>query len=451
MLQLILLLLAFGLMQAAGSFGPLPGIGSSRPAVTMAAGFVLLTGLLAGNLFKQCGLPRLTGYLTLGILVGPHAIGLLTERVLEDLRIFNGAAIALIALTAGAEMDIRKLRPLLRGVAWIAAFSVLGTGLVLAAAVYLLKSWLPFTYGLSVLQMVGLAVVLGITMSAKSPAVVVALRKETESDGPLTRTVLGAVVLADLGVILLFALALSFVRPLLGGAAAEGMTALSVVWEILGSLAVGPAIGILIASFMRSVHSSGSLFMLLIGFLVAEVGQRIHLDPLLIALSAGMMVRNGTRFGDRLHADIEAASMPVYVGFFAVAGATIHLDALATVMFPASVLVITRALSFVVGSRIGAHLAESPDVVRRYAGFGLIPQAGLALALALLFTRSFPQIGDEASALVFGIVGLNELAAPIAYKWALVKSGEAGKLLAQKSDADRAAPEPITSLTPAAE
>jgi hypothetical protein len=67
-------------------------------------------------------------------------------------------------------------------------------------------------------------------------------------------------------------------------------------------------------------------------------------------------------------------------------------------------------------------------VVRKYSGFGLLPQAGLALALALLFTRSFPQLGSEASALVFGIVAINELVAPVAYKWALVRSGEAGRL-----------------------
>jgi Kef-type K+ transport system membrane component KefB len=428
-MQLVLLLIALGLMHAAASFAPEPGLGSGRAAVTLGAGFLLITALLAGNLFKQCRLPRLTGYLVTGLLVGPYAMELVTERMLVDLRIFNGVAISLIALTAGAEMDLRTMRPLLRTIGWITGVAVIGTMAVLAVVSYVLRGWLPFTEGLSTFQLVALVLVLGVTISAQSPAVVVALRREMESDGPVTRTVLGVVVLSDLVVILLFAVSSSFARSVLGGAGSEAISGFGVAWEILGSLAAGTAIGVLIATYLRSVQSSGHLFVLSVGFLVAEVGQRIHLDPLLIALAAGMLVRNKTIYGDRLHADIDAASTPVYIGFFAVAGATIHLDALASVALPASLLVITRAIAFLTGSRLATTLAGSPEAVRRYAGFGLLPQAGLALALALLFTRSFPQLGAEASALIFGIVAINELIAPIAYRWALVASGEAGKLL----------------------
>jgi Kef-type K+ transport system membrane component KefB len=437
MMQILLLLLVFGLMQAAVSFAPTPGIGSARAAVTLAAGFILLAALFSGNLFKRLGLPRLTGYLILGLLAGPSVTGLISERVLIDLRIFNGAAIALIALTAGTEMDFRRMRPLLRGVAWIAGIAVLGTMGLLAFVASSIRAWLPFTEGLTPTQNLALSVVLGITIAAQSPAVVVALRKETNADGPLARTVLGVVVLSDLLVILIFAVALSFARPLLGGVTAGGMSGWLVVWEVVGSLVVGLAIGVLIAAFLRSITSGGPLFVLMTGFLMAEVGQRIHLDPLLIALAAGILVRNRTPYGDRLHAEIEAASTPVYVGFFAVAGATIHLDALARIALPASVFVVTRAAGFLVGSNIAARCAGSPAVVRRYAGFGLLPQAGLALALALLFTRSFPDLGEEAAALVFGIVGLNELVSPIAYKWALVRSGEA------QSQAEEPVPEQV--------
>jgi len=276
---------------------------------------------------------------------------------------------------------------------------------------------------------VALAVVLGLTLSAKSPAVVVALRKETEADGPLTRTVLGVVVVADLLVIVLFALTSAAARGFLSGKPPEPMFAATLAWEIFGSGLAGILIGILIAVYLRTVQSSGALFVVILGFLVAEVGQRIRLDPLLIALSAGILIRNKTIYGDRLHAEIDAASLPVYIAFFAVAGATIHLDVLAVVGLPAMVLLVVRGAGFVFGTRLAGRIAGSPQVVRRYAGFGLLPQAGLALALALLFTRSFPQFGTEASALVFGIVGLNELIAPILYRWALVRSGESGKLL----------------------
>jgi Kef-type K+ transport system membrane component KefB len=427
-MQVILLLILLGLMHAARSFSPLPGLGSGAAGTTLAAGFLLLTALFAGNLFKQLHLPRLTGYLTIGILVGPQVLGLVSEQMLVQLRIFNGVAIALIALTAGTEMDFRSMRPLFRGIAWITGVAVIGTVVLLSAAAYLLRGLLPFTAGLGAAQMVAMAAVLGVSMAAQSPAVVVALRKELEADGPVTKTVLGVVVLSDLVIIVLFALVSSIARALLGGATAETITGGMLAWEIFGSGAAGVLIGVLVAAFLRSAQGGGALFVIIVGFLVAEVGARIHLDPLLVALSAGMFIRNATSHGSRLHAEIEAGSLPVYIAFFSVAGATIHLDALAVVGIPAALFVLIRAAGFLGGSRIAANLAGSPRNVKRYAGFGLLPQAGLALALALLFARSFPQFGAEASALVFGVVALNEMLAPILYRWALVRSGEAGVL-----------------------
>lgn len=427
-MQLGLLVIMIGLMHSASTYAPQAGLGAAPAAITMSAGFLLLSALLMGNLFKAVGLPRLTGYLALGMLVGPQVLGLVGDRMLVELRIFNGVAIALIALTAGTEMDIRGMRPLLRGVAWITVVAVLGTIVLLAGAVYTFSDLLPFAAGLTASQKAALAVVLAITISAQSPAVAVALRKETQADGPLTRTVLGVVVLSDLVVILLFAIASTIARSILGGAADMDESPLMLVaWEIFGSTGSGLLIGALIALYMKRVHSSGALFIVMVGFLFAEVGQRIHLDPLLIALTAGMLIRNATNHGDRLHADIEAASLPVYVAFFAVAGATIHLHELTVLGVPAAIFVAVRAFGFLSGSWIAGTIAGSPPEVRKFAGCGLLPQAGLALALALLFARTFPQFGTEASALVFGIVGINELIAPVVYKWALVKSGEAGR------------------------
>jgi Kef-type K+ transport system membrane component KefB len=435
-MQFILLLILLGLMHAARSFSPLPGLGSGPGGTTLAAGFLLLTALFAGDLFQTLHLPRLTGYLLMGILVGPYSLELVSEQMLGQLRVFTGVAIALIALTAGTEMSFPSMRPLFRGIAWITGIAVIGTAFVLSAAAYLLRPLLPFTSGLSTAQSIALSAVLGVTMAAQSPAVVVALRKELDSDGPVTRTVLGVVVLADLVIVVLFAVVSSFARAALGGATADSITGSVLAWEIFGSAAAGLLIGVLVAAFLRSVRHGGALFVVTVGFLVAEVGRRIHLDPLLVALFAGLFIRNFTSYGNRLHEEIEVASLPVYVAFFAVAGATIHLDALMVVGIPAALFVLIRSTSFLSGSRIGARLAGSEEAVRRYAGFGLLPQAGLALALAVLFARSFPQLGTEAAALVFGVVALNELFCPILYRWALVTSGEAG----------RGAASPVTTL-----
>ena len=168
------------------------------------------------------------------------------------------------------------------------------------------------------------------------------------------------------------------------------------------------------------------MFVLAAAFLVAEVGQRIDLDPLLVALSAGVLIRNASPHGKRLQEEIEASSLPVYVVFFAVTGATVHIRELLVVGVPAVALILTRAAGFIGLGRVATSLAGAPDQVKKFIGFGLMPQAGLALALALLFVKTFPKIGAAASALVFGSVAINEMLAPVLYRFALVKTGEAG-------------------------
>ena len=203
--------------------------------------------------------------------------------------------------------------------------------------------------------------------------------------------------------------------------------------------------------------ASAALFILLICCIIAEVGRRLHFDPLLLALAAGMSIRNLTTVGDQLHQAIEASSLPVYVVFFGVAGASIHLDVLTRVGVPALIFVATRATGFLVLGRLGAAAAGAPDVVRRFAGFGLLPQAGLALALSLLFARTFPEFGAEAGALTLGVVALNELLAPALYRAAIVRSGEAGQgapeflPLPETEDSDPGTPSPfLTPLAPVA-
>ncbi len=426
-MRLVFVFILAGLMHAARSFAPDVTVGGGAAGTALACGYLLLSAFLVGSIFKSLRLPRLTGYLATGIVVGPQVLKLVSAPMVSNLQIFNGVATALIALTAGVELDLQAMKPLLKSISWLTSIAVCGTIVMISSAAFLLRGRLPFLQDLSVLQVIAVCLVLGVTMVAQSPAVVVALQAEMASDGPLTRTVLGVVVLSDLLVIVLFALVSSLAKSLLGSKTDTLHTAGALTWEILGSIVIGACVGIIIATYLRFVKGRSALFVLAAAFLVAEVGQRIDLDPLLLALSAGVFIRNATQHGKRLQDEIEASSLPVYVVFFAVTGATVHIRELLVVGIPAMALVLTRAIGFIGLGRIATTLASAPDAVRKYSGLGLLPQAGLALALALLFVKTFPRIGAEASALVFGGVAINEMIAPVLYRFALVKSGEAGK------------------------
>jgi Kef-type K+ transport system membrane component KefB len=424
-MSLLLILALGGLMHAARSFQP---EGTMVTGTTIAFGFVLLTAFFAGRIFYKIRLPKLTGYIAAGIVVGPAVLGLISPGMVEDLGIVNGVAIALIALTAGNELDLRAFRPLLGTIFWITLFAVVGTALLLGVTAFAIRGYLPFMADMPLPPAIAAEMVIGVVMADQSPAVVVALRDELRADGPVARTVLGVVVIADLVVILLFAATSSLAKPLFDTAGGASDTLGKLTWEILGSLTSGVLVGALIALYLRFVGRRGaSLFIVTTCFVVAMVGAELQFDPLLVALAAGVLVRNTTKQGDVLHHEIDLASLPVYVVFFAVAGAQIDLGVFAVVGIPAAIFVTVRGFGLVTGSKIGAKMAKAPEVVQRYAGMGLLPQAGLALALSMLFARTFPNFGAEARALTLGVVALNEIIAPAIYRWALVRSGEAGK------------------------
>lgn len=445
-MNIVLILVLTALMDALRSFTA--GELGAGGGVSLALGYLLLTAYFVGGTFHHIRLPKLTGYIVTGIVAGPNVLDLLSVQVLGSLTIVNGVAVALIAMTAGSELEYRALKPLLRSIWGITLFGVIGTTLVLTVTVYLMRHMLPFFAPMTLGQSLVVSLVLGVVMVAQSPAVVVALRDEMQADGPIARTVLGVVVIADLVVILMFAVASAAAKAVFGASADMLATLVALTWELGGSLVVGAGIGYVLGLYLRKVKGGAALFLLIVAFIIAEVGQRIHLDPLLVALAAGMLVRNTTHVGEELHAHITWSALPVYILFFAVTGANIHLDVLAVVGLPALVFVAARGAGLFYGSRLGARFAQAPPGVQRYVGFGLLPQAGLALALSLLFAKTFPEFGAEAGALTLGVVAINELIAPALYRSALVRSGEAGQRApAPSGGAERA--EPAASGAPA--
>jgi Kef-type K+ transport system membrane component KefB len=426
-MRLLLVLILAGLMHAARSFAPDTVIGGGAAGTALACGYLLLSAFLMGAIFKSLRLPRLTGYLVTGIVVGPQVLNLVSSAMVSNLQIFTGTATALIALTAGIELDLREMKPLLKSIGWLSLIAVCGTIVLISLAVFGLRHQLPFFHDLTVIQVAAMSVVLGVTMVAQSPAVVVALHSEMESDGPLTRTVLGVVVLSDLLVIVLFAIVSSITKSFLGSGSDALHTAGALAWEVLGSVAIGALVGIVVAIYLKYVKGGSALFVIAAAFVIAEVGQRVDLDPLLVALAAGVFIRNFTQQGDRLQDEIEKSSLPVYVVFFAVTGATIHIHDLLILGLPAIILVGTRMTGFLTLGWVSTRIARAADNVQKFIGFGLMPQAGLALALALLFVKTFPKLGAGAAALVFGGVAINEMVAPVLYRYALVKTGEVGQ------------------------
>jgi Kef-type K+ transport system membrane component KefB len=280
-----------------------------------------------------------------------------------------------------------------------------------------------------------IAMVIGAVAVANSPTVAVAVIAENEADGPLTRTVLGVTIVKDVILIVLFAIAIAVAKEVLGEADAVPL-GWTLAREIGGSVALGIAFGLGISAFLRYVGRDTPVFLLAACLAMARLSSMLHLETLLVALTAGVWVENfSATKGDGLIKAIERVSLPVYALFFAAAGAKVNLGVLASLWPLALMLCSARAVCVWTGTWLGTRLARAEPVVKRYAWYGFISQAGVTLALSAIVARSFPDWGPAVQALIIAMIAVHELLGPIGFQYALRRAGEIG---AQRRGSQRA-------------
>jgi Kef-type K+ transport system membrane component KefB len=422
-----LLAMVVVLIAAARSFLPeetsLVGSGAA-----LAFGFVLLAALQSGTIFAGFRLPRLTGYLVCGFVVGPSVLNFVTERMVSDLKLVNGVAIGLIALSAGGELNFRRLRPRIRAILSIGIVSFFVAIVIIATTVFALSRFLPFMNEMDALHRGVVALTMAVVLSALSPTVTLALISETGAAGPISETILGVVVMADLAIVLTFAGVNALANAVFGAVDAGGNAATELMIHIFGSIGVGIVIGILLTIYLKKVNQRIALFVFGVCFLCAEAGTHLHLDPLLMCLSAGLFLENLTDIeGAKLVHDIEAASMPVFAVFFAVAGAGLHWSVFKKVALIACALAAARAVAMIIGARVGMAIGRVPQEQRKTIPYGMLSQSGIAIGLSILVAKHFAGWGEGASACLLGAVMINEMIGPVLFRGALLRSGEAGK------------------------
>jgi len=401
-----------------------------RRTMALALGFSLIAASMLGEVAERLRLPRLTGYLAFGLLCGPYMLNLITADMARELQIVNGLAIALIALIAGLEINLERLRARLRAIAAVGVVTVGVMYLILGTLFLIVWPWLPIAPEASGVERLAMVLVLTAIVVSFSPTVTIAVIAESRARGPLSELVLAVVVLADLFLILGFTLVMQFARATIGDAGSEGaglMVRLS--WEIFGSLAFGALLGALFAIYLRTIGRELTIALLALCVIVTVAGQAWHLEPLLAALAAGLAIENIAPVrADALRDAVERSALPVLVVFFAAAGASLHLDALATIGVAAAIVGGVRVFAIRAGTHLGLRVAGAGDRVSRLLWMGLVSQAGVTLGLAILVAAEFSDWGSAVQTLVVAMIALHELVGPILFKAALERAGEVGGL-----------------------
>ena len=416
-------LFALGLMMAL--FHRVTAGAPLEARATLALGFLLLVAYVGGEIARCVRLPRLTGYLLVGFAVGPAWLGLVQREEVDALRFIEEAAVALIGLAAGSELMLDALRRGRVALARLASGAIVFPLLAVSLVVLSVSPWFPLTRHQPLGDAVAVALVLGTLAAASSPAVTMAMMSELDAHGPVARALLGITVVKDVAVALLFALVLALGKALASAGALNVAVAGTAILQLVGSAAAGTLLGYALGQYLGLLRRESGVFLVATAFVAAEVARLMHLEALIIALAAGFYLENFAPLeGERLRRELKRGSLPVYVAFFALTGAGLRVGVLADLWPWVLLLVGLRLVGLRYGLRwAGRHSSVTP-VLARHGWPGLISQAGMALGLAQLVRRAFPEWGVSLETLIVAMIGVHEVAGPICFRTALVRAGE---------------------------
>ncbi len=395
-------------------------IGPLDPLMLAAVGFVLLAAYTVSEIGNALRLPRVTGYILAGVVLGPSVANILSSQVVVEMRIFNTLALGLIASGAGLELDLGQLRKV-----WRTLFAtVLGKVLIavplVAGVVLVARAALAPLQLTSSAQVTALALVLGVLSLGTSPAIVLAVLKETDAKGRMADLVLGAAVIKDLVVVVMLALTISVAKTILvPNTDFDTSVLILVLREIGNSIAAGAILGVLLIVYLRYIRAEMLLFVAAMILVVSELGRALHLEMLLVFITAGFVVRNFSKHAHDLFEPLSLVSLPVFVVFFTNAGAGVDLRSTWHILPVAVAISAVRALGFYLSARGGGAIGGEPEVIKDNAWLGYIPQAGVTLSLVGIAAQQLPELQSPILTMGMATVAVNLFVGPLALRHAL--------------------------------
>jgi Kef-type K+ transport system membrane component KefB len=417
----LILLLLLGGMQLILPLGrDVPGSGA-----LLTLGFLILAAYTVGEITGNFGFPKLLGYLIAGMIFGPFGLATVSSGAVVKLTPINQIAVALIAFVAGAELkwaDVKRDGP---AYARILGVEMPLTFVVVAAAVFLLRDYIPILGQARVTEVIVFAMLVAAIAIAHSPAATLGLIKETGARGPVTHHTLGVVLLSDLVLILFFTVVVASARAIMPPAGGGEPPSLPyVLWEIVGALVVGTVLGLATTAYMRFIRRELLVFSVIVALLGVEIARLAHVELLLTLLTAGFVTANASRIGEELIHSVERAAAPIFVVFFALSGAAINIPEVLSIIGVVVPLVMARILSIWAGTTLAGRRSGLEPQVANKIWMGLVAQMGVAIGLAAVIGGVYPHIGPSVQTIALAVIAINQLIGPVFFKRALTVSGE---------------------------
>ncbi len=394
-------------------------------------GMMTLIAFYFGKTMKYIKLPSLIGFMIIGVLLGPSLFNFLSEHLQGSFSFISEMALGFVAVSIGLELNMKSLKRQGKGIVIVILLESFMAFALVFGAVFLFTRDLP------------LALIFGAIAPASAPAGTVAVIQEYKARGSLTQALYAVVGFDDGLGIIIFGFAAAFARSILiaesGGGNAGFLEMLLVPFaEVIMSFIsgiVGAAVFIFLA---RRLSSSRDIFILLFAIVLSLTGlsNMWHMSLILTNMVMGFIIVNtqGNQLLERLHTELEMTMPLLFILFFVLAGANLHVAALPALGLLGLIYILARSVGLVSGAAIGATLGKMESKIKKYLGMGILSQAGVAIGLALIVKNEFVEFGshgERIGAIVITTVTATciffELIGPILTKIGLEKAGEITK------------------------
>ena len=396
----------------------------------------LVGGLMLSRLTKLFHLPAVTAYLVAGLILGPFCLGALGLKGMgfqslaqvESLSIVTQTALGFIAFTIGNEFRISQLKAMGSGAIVIGILQAVLTTVLVDIVLIVLHLCFPQIITLPA------AITLGAIASATAPAATLMVVRQYKAEGPLTKLLLLVVAIDDAVGLLLFSVSYGIATALSNGQLSVLGMVVEPILEVVLSLGLGAAMGWLLNWVEQFFHSRSKRMTISVGFVLLTVGLsmlKFHIGHvhcgfslLLVCMMTGTVFCNICATSEELMDRIDGWTMPVNILFFVISGAELDLNVL---IQPITILIgviyiLARSAGKYLGAKFSCKITKQTKAISDNLGITLLPQAGVALGMAL--TASNLADGVLVRNVVLFSVLIYELVGPVLTKRSLLAAGE---------------------------
>ena len=397
----------------------------------------LFAGLMLSRVAKLAKLPAVTAYLVAGIIVGPYCLGrigvpglgFISLEDVETYSILCDVALGFIAFSIGNEFRLSQLKKIGRQATIVGIFQAVITTLVVDAALIALHFIMPDKLPLES------AIVLGAIASATAPAATLMVVKQYKAKGPLTDMLLPVVALDDAVGLMLFAVSFGVAKALKSGNLDVTSIVVEPLLEVVLSLALGIAMGILFTFCEQFFHSRSKRLSMSVTFVLLTIalsmmkfeiaGVHISFSSLLVCMMLGTVFCNYCDFSEELMDRVDRWTAPLFVLFFVLSGAELELDVFGDIMIVliGVVYILTRSIGKYSGAYASARFSGCDENIVKYLGITLLPQAGVALGMAMKSAELGPEATIISNITLFAVL-VYEIVGPMLTKISLMKAGD---------------------------